>query len=364
MAKTVVVGKDSKLVEQVLNILSYFIRCSEVFEHVQKKDDESKDNVHDNISNLGEESICSQCGKTPAEVEHSDKSCNLTSEIEGCLKCKQKCDGNCLVQELQDTQGKECLHLRILKQFHVNGMHCSKCGAENKSLEELSGIEMLKTKCLCNSISNGGVGKELKHIIKDANHSKSFRCYCCENQTGVNGILSQDTKEKCFCDSGCDTGNYQGNQDSIKQLHSKEHHCINCLHKLLAQKCNDGCQNQANNCLTKLGYVVQSKDVLGNFNGHTDICVSETDSCLSDETDTASVRSSLPERSVDGTVAAYGRSGSADSGIYQSPLNSPSAQRSVDFCNVLVHQGEEKQIPKELSLPTVVDVNCCPDPNR
>ena len=33
----------------MLNILSYFIRCTEVFEHVQKRDDDSKDVMHDKM---------------------------------------------------------------------------------------------------------------------------------------------------------------------------------------------------------------------------------------------------------------------------------------------------------------------------
>jgi len=117
--------------------------------------------------------------------------------------------------------------------------------------------------------------------------------------------------------------------------------------------------------LTKLAEDVQSKDVSSNCNGHTDNHISETDSCLSEDVDTSSVRSSVPERysEVEETIASYGRSGSADSGIHQSPLNSPSAQRPEDFPKVIGHQGEETQIPEELSLPKVVDVNCCPDPN-
>ena len=98
---------------------------------------------------------------------------------------------------------------------------------------------------------------------------------------------------------------------------------------------------------------VQSQDIVSNCNGHTDSHISETDSCVSDDTDTASVRSSVLEKcaDVEETIASNGRSGSADSGIYQSPLNSPCAQRPVDFPNVISCQGEDNQIPKELALP-------------
>ena len=372
VAKTVVVGKHAKLVEQVLNILSYFIRCTEVSEHVQKRDEGSAHNI---VSSLGEESGCSQCGRKPfAEVENPDKSCSLTSEKGMCLKCKQKCDE---ISEMKDKEDKEYLREQILKQLHVNGItHCAVCGSRNSStLEKLHGIEM--SGCTCNSISNGGIRKELKHFIKDTNlPSQSFHCYCCNDPSDVNGILSKTTKCKCFSDSVCDSGIHQGKEDSIEQILSKENHHVNCLEKLLVpQTCNVDSSNQANNCLRKLAKAVQSSDALGNSNGHVDSHISdrhmdshisETDSCLSDDMDTSSCRSSLPERcsDVDETIASYGRSGSADSGIHQSPLNSPSAQRPVEFPKVTVHQGEEKQIPEELSLPEVVNVNCCPDPER
>ena len=98
VTRTVVVGKDSKIVSKVLNILSYFIRCTEVFEHVQKRDDESKDDVKENISCFGQESIqtvCSQCGsKSLSEVENSGKT--LTTEPSVCMQCKQNCEGKCV----------------------------------------------------------------------------------------------------------------------------------------------------------------------------------------------------------------------------------------------------------------------------
>ena len=364
VAKTIVVGKDSKLVEQVLNIISYFIRCTEVFEHVQKIDDGSKDGTHDKISSVEEESICSQCVNQPVgEVEHSGKSC-LTSETGMCLKCIQKCDGNGSSQcEVKDIHDKEFLREEILKQLiHMNGLTCcANCGSRNNSsLESLPGVEMLQFKCSCNSFSNGGIRKELKHFIKDTSLSnQSFQCYCCNEPTDVNGILSKGTKCACFGNSECDSGNLKGKQDSTTQLLSKENQCVNCVEKLLmAQKYKGD--------LTKLAEDVQSKDVSSNCNGHTGNHISETDSCLSEDGDTSSVRSSVPERcsEVEETIASYGRSGSADSGIHQSPLNSPSAQRPADFPKVIGHQGEETQIPEELSLPKVVDVNCCPDPNR
>ena len=369
MAKTVVVGKDSKLVEQVINILSYFIRCTEVFEHVQKREGESEDSAHESGLNIGEESINSEYGIKPhVGLENSDKTCSLTSEIVICSKCKQRCDGNCLQQcELTEKLDKELLREQIEKQLHINGItHCSKCGSRNNSaVEKLPGVEMLSCDCTCNDISSGGLQKELKHFIKDTDLSnKSFHCYCCNDMTNLHALLSTGMACKCFSDSVSDSGSLHGKQDSTKQILSKENHCLKCLSKLLmTEECKDEGHNQANGFLTKSVKSDQRKDVFRTCNGHTDSRVSATDSCLSEDTDTASVRNSLPERcsEVEETIASYGRSGSADSGIHQSPLNSPSA---VDFPKAVGLLGDESQIPEEISLPKIVDVNCCPDPNR
>ncbi|KAL9961097.1 hypothetical protein ACROYT_G029979 [Oculina patagonica] len=378
VARTVIVGKNSKLVEQVLNILSYFIRCTEVFEHAQKRDEVSKDDTHDKVSNFGEDSICSQCGKKSlAESEISGKTCSLTSETGICSKCKQKCDGKCTVRgDLNNKEDKESLRDQILTQLQVTHgiMHCSKCSTRinSNSLDKLAGVEILQSNCTCNKISNGGVPKELKHFIKDANllamanhHCNSFQCYCCKDtSTEVDHILSgKGSKFKCYCESGCDSDKHLGKQDSSRDI------CNDCLEKLYSslQKCKDH-QSETNDSLSRIAKIseaVQSQDILRDCSGHTDNRVSETDSCVSDDTDTGSVRSSLLEKcaDVEETIASYGRSGSADSGIHQSPLSSPCAQRPVDFPNVISCQGEDNQIPEELPLPRIEDVNCCPNPN-
>lgn len=366
VARTVVVGKDSKLVAQVLDVLSYFIRCTEVFEHVQKRDDDSRDVTHDKVSNFGEDSSCSQCGtKSFTESDFSGKTCSLTSgTVIICTKCKQNCDGKCTLQgELKDKGEKESLHEQILTQLQVtHGVtQCLNCSSRinGTSLQKLPNIEILQSNCTCNKISTGGVQKELKHFIKDVNlltmtnhHFNTFQCYCCKNSTGVDHVLSKGTKFKCYCVPDCDSNNHHGKQ------FSNELYCINCLEKLhqSLQKCKGDHQTKTNDSLAriaKISQAVQSQDILGDCNGHTDNRISETDSCVSDDTDTASVRSSALDKLVDvgGTIASYGRSGSADSGIHQSPLNSPFIQQPVDFPNIISHQGEDEQIPEELPLP-------------
>lgn len=350
VARTVVVGKDSKLVAQVLDVLSYFIRCTEVFEHVQKRDDYSKDGTQDKVSNFGEDSSCSQCGtKSFTESDFSGKTCSLTSESTICFKCKQNCDGKCTLQhELKDKGEKESLHGQMLTQLQVrHGVtQCLNCSSRinGSSLQKLPNLEILQPNCTCNKISNGGVQKELKHFIN------SFQCYCCKNSTGVDHVLSKGTKFKCYCASDCDSNNPLGKQ------FSNELSCINYLEKLhqSLQKCKGDHQTVTNGLLVKIAknsQAIQSQDILGDSNGHTDNHISETDSCVSDDTDTASVRSSTLDKGVDmeETIASYGRSGSADSGIHQSPLNSPFIQQPVDF--PISHEGEDEQAPEELPLP-------------
>ena len=360
MARTVVVGKDSKLVTQMLDVLSYFIRCTEVFEHVQKRDGDSKGGTQDKVSNFGEDSSCSQCGtKSFTESDFSGKTCSLTSESAICSKCKQNCDGKCTQQgELKDKGEKESLHEQILTQLQVThgATQCLNCSSRinGSSLQKLPNVEILQANCTCNKISTGGVKKELKHFIKDMtnHHFNSFQCYCCKNSTGVDHVFSKGTKFKCYCASDCDSNNHHRKQ------FSNELNCINCLEELhqSLQKCKGDHQTETNGSLARIENIsqaVQSQDILSDCNRHTDNRISETDSCVSDDTDTASVRSSALDKLVDveETIASYGRSGSADSGIHQSPLNSPFIQQPAEFPNLISHLGEDEQIPEELPLP-------------
>ena len=363
VTRTVVVGKDSKVVSQVLNILSYFIRCTEVFEHVQKRDDGSKDDMKENVSCFGQESvqtICSQCGnKSLSEVENSGKT--FAKEPSICLQCKQNCEGKCaLHDELKDKEKKESLREQLLTQLQVtNGLaHCSHCSARinGSSLEKVPGVEILQSHCTCNKISNGGVRKELKHFMKDANllalannHCSSFQCYCCKEVTDVGGVVSKGTKFKCYCGSGCDSEKHQVKQDCIV------HCCAKCFEKLQSSlNCKGNNLSEMNNCLaSKILQPVQRQDSLSDSNEHVCNRISETDSCVSDDTDSLSMRNSVLEKcaDVEETIASYGRSGSADSGIHQSPLNSPLTQRPGSFPTIVSHQLEDEQTPEELPLP-------------
>ena len=49
MARTVVMLEKTPSVKVLTPTSVYFIRCTEVFEHVQKRDDDSKDVMHDKI---------------------------------------------------------------------------------------------------------------------------------------------------------------------------------------------------------------------------------------------------------------------------------------------------------------------------
>lgn len=355
VTKTVVIGKDSKMVEQIVNALSYFIRCTEVVEHVQQREQLKKDTLGEGVSYGEEENTCLHDGNaSQTDGEDSTKiSCLTINEMGFCAHCKQRCSAKC---ELKENQDKDC----ILKQFLVDGMQqCSKCGGSKTGLlGKVCEEKILLSKCMCNVISSSGLQKELKHFIKDSNHSdQSFRCYCCQNLRDCNVVLNK----KSLCEHICEVQEkHCENQDS------KEIACIGCLTKRLAsENCNSEYQNSANECL-RLLKSAQDKEVLEKSTSEMDHHLSDRDSCFSDNQEPSFVRSSvLTKRPIlEETIASYGRSGSADSGIHQSPLNSPNAQQPQVF--PMAAKPSEENLPtlQELSLPDVLDVNSSNDSYR
>ena len=363
VTRTVVVGKDSKIVSKVLNILSYFIRCTEVFEHVQKRDDESKDAMKENISCFGQESIqtvCSQCGsKSLSDVENSGKT--LTTEPSVCMQCKQNCEGKCVLHDkLTGKENREIIREQLISQLQgTNGLtHCLHCNAritDGSSVEKLPGIEILQSVCTCNKISNGGVHKELKHFMKDSNlialansHCGSFQCYCCKNASEKGSIVPKGRKFKCYCGLEIDSDKYQAKQNCVNC-------CAQCLEKLQSsQSAKGNYPTEINNSLaTKILQAVQRQDSVGSGNENVGRRISEADSCISEDRDSISLRNNVLDKctDVEESIASYGRSGSADSGIHQSPLHSPSIRRPDSFPSVVSCHVEDEQLPEEIPLP-------------
>lgn len=357
VTKTVVIGKDSKMVEQIVNALSYFIRCTEVVEHVQQREQLKKDTLEECFSYGEEENTYLHNGNaSQTDGEDSTKiSCLTINEKEFCAHCKQRCGAKC---ELKENQDKDCIGDAILKQFLVDGMQqCSKYGiSKTVVLGKICEEKILLSKCTCNGISSSGFQKELKHFIKDSNHcDQSFRCYCCQNLRDCNLVLNKES----LCEHSCEVQDkHCENQDS------KETPCIGCLTKRLAsENCNSEHQNSANECL-RLLKSAQDKEVLEKSNSDMDCRLSDRDSCFSDNQEPSFVRSSvLTKRPIilQETIASHGRSGSADSGIHQSPLNSPNAQQPQMFPVVAKPSEESLQTLQELSLPDVLDVNSSND---
>ncbi|PFX15192.1 Folliculin-interacting protein 1 [Stylophora pistillata] len=368
VTRTVVVGKDSKIVSKVLNILSYFIRCTEVFEHVQRRDDEDNDDTKENLSCFGQESVqtvCSQCGsKSVSEVENSGKS---FTEPSVCLQYKENSEGSCALHDkLKDKEKKEILREQLLSQLQgTNGFtHCLHCNARISDVntrEKLTGMEILQSVCTCNKISNGGVHKELKHFVKDSsllalanNHCNSFQCYCCKNASEKGSIAPKGRKIKCYCGLEVDSDKSCGKQECVRCS-------AQCLEKL--QSSQNGKSHhltETNNCLTtKILQAVQRRDSVGNCNENVGRRISEADSCVSEDRDSLSLRNSVLEKctDVEETIASYGRSGSADSGIHQSPLNSPSIKKPESFPSVVPCQLEDEQMPEEIPLPRTEEVS-------
>lgn len=365
VAKTVVVGKDSKIVEQVVNMLSYFIRCTEVVEHVQRRDNVSKDGFQESICNVGNENTTSQSEKTSLiRGEDSLETSCLTNDFSFCAQFKQNCAGNpnddqqCEYEEKQDT---EYIHQEILKQF--NGiLCCSKCGRpKNTALGNACDDKILQSFCKCNGLSSGGFQKELKHFMKDLNHSsRTFRCYCCHDLTDSNLVLSKETLiREHICDLQEEFCKHKEHGDS------KENLCLDCLSKRLMHKdCNSYLENSESDCLRRSFKSDHSKDTLRNCNGHVgNSYISERDKSFSDNEAPGFVRGSVLKKgpSRKETIASHGRSGSADSGIHQSPLNSPNVQHPERFSLSSSLKPEDSKIPKELLLPDVVNMNCSND---
>lgn len=360
VTKTVVIGKDSKMVEQVVNALSYFIRCTEVVEHVQQREQLKKETLEEGVSNGEEENVCLHDGNASQiyEEDSTKISCLTINEIDFCAQCKQRCSGKCKFKENQD---KDCIGDDIFKQFLVDGVQqCSKCGFSKTSvLGKGCEEKILQSKCTWNGVSSGGFQKELKHFIKDLNHSnRSFRCYCCQNLSDCNVVLNKES----LCEHICKV-----HDDRFESQDSKETPCVSCLMKrLTSENCNSEHQNSANECL-RLLKSAQDKEVLDKSYSDMDSRLSNRDSCFSDNQDPRLVRSNVltkrPTRE-ETIIASYGRSGSADSGIHQSPLNSPDVQQAQEFSMVAKPSEESLQTLQELSLPVVLDVNSSNDSYR
>ena len=333
------VGQNAKLVEQVLYILSYFIRCTEVFEHSPKRVEEEKESTDNEVSN-------SQSKTT--------LSCTESDETETCQMCRRTCEK---LRMPSKTVNNLHLFVRegseedILGQLGIDRITpCSKCGL----LKHASNI-----------IPNAGVPKELRQFVKDvtltskAGQGESFYC-CCQDEEKNYIPFPKESTFQCYCSS------YDGGKD--------------CPSKGLTAKCSDSLVN-GEVSRTDAQHVNRDPSFVGNVDKVCNCCKvklkqdskpscdksflpddalervrnSETDSCLSMESGSFSMQKSIEETSlVDESISSCGRCGSTDSGIHQSPLNSPCIKNGVSFMNSVDDVAEEDLGPIELSLPRSV----------
>ena len=359
VARTIVVGKDSTLVDQVLNILSYFIRCSEVFEHDQKREDGALEKGNGNSHDISGASICLHCGSSNLTGVNLAKTDCASHESETCLKCKQNFE-ELLQDDMKDVV--ECsVDGDVLKRLQSKGLtFCAKCDSKihGSAMERMLCCDDLQLSCKFHHVPNGVVRMDKKHLIKNVNlvrkttHTENtFQCYCCKDLTDFHDTLVNERTFKCYCSTDGTFHKIMETDSEMLKL-AKEHNCNNLIEKSNNyQLCEGNCVSAVIDTCAQNVLHNGNQDLSAGALECTDICISKTDDCISYEMDIDSV-SSVPEKiDSEETVASYGRSGSADSGIYQSPLNSPVVGHSVDFLDAANDQFEDEQMPEELPLP-------------
>jgi hypothetical protein len=202
LARTVVIGKNSKLVGQMLRILSYFIRCTEVFEHTPQRV-ELQEESYTHHSDLETENccLCRQNDDTINELEQSHKHniCNSCIEKSGLSICT-----NC--QKLVPKDLDECILSQPaeLSRKLLHGLPCCPdCGLlqKNGTLEEIIRVNSMSGSCGC--LPKWAAAKELQHFLTDINYSErseTFKCYCCEEKEESKEFSTElKSTFKCYC---------------------------------------------------------------------------------------------------------------------------------------------------------------------
>lgn len=261
MTKTIVVGKDPTLVRQLLYILSYFIRCSEIKEYSLKM--QTLDDL-DNIS-IGNSDDVSCCSETPTNTPNVDSWPNFTEgkencsadgnrSVEGTVNSSQDidvsekgkafedheeiCDCMCSVLQSIDYIGSKGLRNRIK---FANAMKIDKTLAARKK----SGMSKAAyVPCRKNGLENSPDKKKLEEYVKKY---PSFRCYCCpekhslrnhiENTAklfprqisgeSMESVLQDDESKSCVCGDK-ETSEYGSETRSSQFTLSRNSSCGSC----------------------------------------------------------------------------------------------------------------------------------------
>lgn len=201
LARTVVIGKNSKLVGQLLSLISYFIRCTEVVDHNLQRD-ESKNG---NLMRTAETEICCLCSDqkdvfSELDLYHKHNICESCMEQSGlsiCVNC-QKLTPKELTNITMSLDKSSNLPRKLLEGLPC----CDKCGLLQKQ-SNVNGLFRLNTVSgSCSCLPKWAVAKDLQHFLVDltfSERSETFKCYCCE----VEPIQDKNSEGKptfqCYC---------------------------------------------------------------------------------------------------------------------------------------------------------------------
>ena len=272
VTKTIVVGKDPTLVRQLLYILSYFIRCSEIKEYSLKME------VHDDYSGLPvpESDRVSCCSETPTNTPNLEILHNAEEEKVCCGRraggrdaggdetedkafadheeiCKCMCS---VLQSIDYIGGKSLRNKRKLKTGVKNDNHIQDgivaVDHLNADLKTDHLNADLKTDHLNADLKNDNDtpidGKDYiflneKEIEECRRKHPSFRCYCCPEKNHSNGeglgkvlprqnsgesVESASPESKsCVCGEG-ETSEYESETRSNLCTLSRNSSCGSC----------------------------------------------------------------------------------------------------------------------------------------
>lgn len=316
LARTIITGKNAKLVGQLLNILSYFIRCTEVYEHnLLRVESEEKP-----------ETCCLCSCDSELDICHKHSICESCIEKSGlsiCVNC-QKLIPKELNEFTLSDKSKE-LPKKLLQGLPC----CNKCGLLQKHVNGLIRLNTMSESCTC--LPKWAVAKELKHFLSDLTYterSETFKCYCCEDEPSVGVDSEAKATFQCYC--------------------------------IGDNKCNH-CNSKRN------GFKSTSNEVLGFANGtdhnlddifmellsHDQFCAKLECTCDSiDDSSCSDIDSdchdSVDKVEVDSTDS-YGRSGSLDSGFHQSSSSCAKDKNELECLSVDTIEDDEFG-PEELPL--------------
>ncbi|XP_031574334.1 folliculin-interacting protein 1-like [Actinia tenebrosa] len=323
LARTVVVGKNAKLVGQVLQILSYFIRCTEVFEHTPERVDLPE---HDfSHSDFTEVENCCLCRQNEDEPCHKHSICNPCIEKSGLSICS-----NC--QKLIPKELDENISLQSsqLSRTLLQGLPCcSDCGLlqRNENIEEIFRVNSMSGTCgTC--LPKWTSAKGLQHFLDDLSYlerSETFKCYCCEKKEKTEESTSTF---KCYC-----TG------DSRCSL----------------------CSTTKNGLNTNLQKSIELDIIFLQLLLHDQFCSKLECKCFTPKDNTSCLEMDLEQDSSEQNDVesndSSARSGSLDSGFHPGTpsCSTKSKMELEEYLSLDTLEDEDEFGPEELPLPGLVD---------